>query len=142
MDCASLFRYAENCYDVFMNRSFVKKFNVTTALSVVVFFVLCAIALIFVSCTSQRSPADGNAIEALEAVEASSPEGVDILVFAQNLVKKHVGIAKLVSISDFCESANAFDEDRKKALEAGMSGYLAKPIKQEALLAVLNEFLD
>ncbi len=103
-----------------MNRSFIKKFKVSSAtFSAAVFIVLCAIALIFVSCTSQRSPADGNAIEALEAVEASSPEGVDILVFAQNLVKNHVGIAKLVSISDFCESAIAASERLDAVAAAG-----------------------
>lgn len=39
-------------------------------------------------------------------------------------------------------TANAFEEDRKKALEAGMDGHLTKPIKLDALLSVLNEFLD
>lgn len=39
-------------------------------------------------------------------------------------------------------TANAFEEDKKMALEAGMNGHLTKPIKQDELLAVLNKFLN
>lgn len=39
-------------------------------------------------------------------------------------------------------TANAFEEDRQKALAAGMNGYLAKPIKMEILYAVLEEYLS
>lgn len=36
-------------------------------------------------------------------------------------------------------TANAFEEDRKTCLEAGMSNFLSKPIDMEKLKAVLNE---
>ena len=39
-------------------------------------------------------------------------------------------------------TANAFDEDRKKALECGMDGFLSKPVVVEELLAVLQKNLD
>ena len=39
-------------------------------------------------------------------------------------------------------TANAFEEDRKKAFRMGMNGHIAKPIKVEELMAVLAEFLD
>ncbi len=38
-------------------------------------------------------------------------------------------------------TANAFEEDRKKALEVGMNGHLAKPIDAEKLLEMLAEVL-
>ena len=38
-------------------------------------------------------------------------------------------------------TANAFEEDKKRALEAGMNGHLAKPIKPDELLKILNDFL-
>ena len=46
------------------------------------------------------------------------------------------------SVPIIAMTANAFEEDRKKALEAGMNGHLAKPIKTDELLKVLNEFLN
>ena len=40
-------------------------------------------------------------------------------------------------------TANAFDEDRKKALESGMDGFLSKPIVIEELVQALkNKFTD
>ena len=38
-------------------------------------------------------------------------------------------------------TANAFDEDRKKALECGMDGFLSKPIVIEDLLFTLQNNL-
>ncbi|WP_297670245.1 amino acid permease [uncultured Desulfovibrio sp.] len=38
-------------------------------------------------------------------------------------------------------TANAFDEDRQAALDAGMNGHLAKPIDMEKLFAMLREIL-
>lgn len=39
-------------------------------------------------------------------------------------------------------TANAFDEDRQKALESGMNAHIAKPIDVEKLLAVLSDILQ
>lgn len=38
-------------------------------------------------------------------------------------------------------TANAFDEDKKNALDAGMNGHLAKPIDREKLIETLSEML-
>ena len=39
------------------------------------------------------------------------------------------------------EMANAFEEDRKKALECGMDGFLSKPIVIDELISVLQDNL-
>ena len=93
----------------------------TTVLSVVVFFVLCAVALVFVSCASRLSAEDSDAIESLESVSASSPEGADILFYAENLIKNHVGISKLVSLNEFCEDAVSAAKRLDEAATAGKS---------------------
>ena len=38
--------------------------------------------------------------------------------------------------------ANAFDEDRKKAMKCGMDGFLSKPIVIEELIGALQKNLD
>ena len=39
-------------------------------------------------------------------------------------------------------TANAFEEDRKNALQAGMNGHIAKPIKVDVLAETLAEFFE
>lgn len=48
-------------------------------------------------------------------------------------VKSHIPIIAM--------TANAFDEDRRMALEAGMNGHLAKPIEPEKIMRTLVEVL-
>ena len=47
----------------------------------------------------------------------------------------------LAGITILAMTANAFDEDRKKALECGMDGFLSKPIVIEKLLDALQKNL-
>ena len=63
------------------------------------------VLFLFVSCAS-GIPADAKeAFAQLEATEASSVEGADIIFYADNLLKNHIGISELVSVSDFCNEA-------------------------------------
>ena len=48
----------------------------------------------------------------------------------------------LAGITILAMTANAFDEDRKKALECGMDGFLSKPIVIEELVGILQKNLD
>ena len=36
-------------------------------------------------------------------------------------------------------TANAFEEDRKKAIKAGMNGHIAKPISSDVILENLDQ---
>ena len=47
----------------------------------------------------------------------------------------------LSGITILAMTANAFDEDRKKALECGMDGFLSKPIVIEELIDALHDNL-
>lgn len=46
---------------------------------------------------------------------------------------------KLAAVPIIAMTANAFEEDRKAALESGMNGHLAKPLELDKLFAVLEE---
>ena len=47
----------------------------------------------------------------------------------------------LAGITILAMTANAFDEDRKEALECGMDGFLSKPIDIEELISILHAHL-
>lgn len=52
-----------------------------------------------------------------------------------------LGNKKKASIPIVAMTANAFDEDRKEAMDAGMNGYAAKPIEIDKLMQTLKEIL-
>ena len=47
----------------------------------------------------------------------------------------------LASIPIIAMTANAFEEDRKAALESGMNAHVAKPVDMEKLKATIEKFL-
>ena len=47
----------------------------------------------------------------------------------------------LLEIPIIAMTANAFEEDKQNAFEAGMSGHISKPITQEKLLDILGRFI-
>ncbi len=53
-----------------------------------------------------------------------------------------LGNKKLANIPVVAMTANAFDEDRKMALESGMNAHVAKPIDVKKLFEVLNRLLS
>ena len=48
----------------------------------------------------------------------------------------------LAGITIIAMTANAFDEDKKKALECGMDGFLTKPIVIEELIGTIQKNLE
>ena len=48
---------------------------------------------------------------------------------------------ELASIPILAMTANAFEEDKQKAINCGMNGHIAKPIDIDNLIATLNEVL-
>ena len=94
-----------------------------------------------------------NGAEALEKVSTSKPGTYDLVLRdvqmpvmngyeATKCIRKLKDPA-LANISILAMTANAFDEDRKKALESGMDGFLSKPIViKELVQALKNKFTD
>ena len=94
-----------------------------------------------------------NGAEAIEKVSTSKPGTYDLVLMdvqmpvmngyeATKCIRKLKDPA-LANISILAMTANAFDEDRKKALESGMDGFLSKPIViKELVQALKNKFTD
>lgn len=49
---------------------------------------------------------------------------------------------ELASIPIIAMSANAFEEDKREAMECGMNGHIAKPIDVDAMFDTLNDVLS
>ena len=45
------------------------------------------------------------------------------------------------SIPIIAMTANAFEEDKRDAIAAGMNGHIAKPIQVDNLLSILSEII-
>ena len=93
-----------------------------------------------------------NGAEAVEKVKNSKPGNYDlVLMDVQMPVMDGYEATKqiraldnpaLAGITILAMTANAFDEDKKKALECGMDGFLSKPIVIEELISILQKNLD
>ena len=92
-----------------------------------------------------------NGAEAVEKVKNSTPGNYDlVLMDVQMPVMNGYEATKLIRALDepalagitiLAMTANAFDEDRKKARECGMDGFLSKPIVIEELIGALRNNL-
>lgn len=64
-------------------------------------------------------------------------------VYQATLCIRHLNDKKKAAIPIIFMTANAFAEDRKMALDAGMNGHIAKPIDieklEEIILSLLNK---
>ena len=93
-----------------------------------------------------------NGAVAVEKMKKSSPGDYDlVLMDVQMPVMNGYEATKqiraldhpaLAGITILAMTANAFDEDRKKALECGMDGFLSKPIVIEELITTLQNNLQ
>ena len=56
-------------------------------------------------------------------------------------VIRHLPDKDKASIPVIAMTANAFEEDKREAIAAGMDGHIAKPIQVDKLLAMLAEMI-
>ena len=92
-----------------------------------------------------------NGAEAVEKVKNARPGDYDLVLMDVQMpvmngyeATRQIRALKdpaLAGITILAMTANAFDEDRKKALESGMDGFLSKPIVIEELLSTLQKNL-
>ena len=93
----------------------------------------------------------GNGVEAVEKIKTSTPGDYDLVLMDVQMPImngyeatkriRELNEPKLAGIPILAMTANAFDEDRKNALESGMDGFLSKPIVVDELLHTLQEYL-
>ena len=94
--------------------------------------------------------ADGD--EAVQVLRGTQPGTYDVVLMdimmprmngleATHLIRGTPERADLRTLPILAMSANAFAEDVKKSLEAGMNGHLSKPIEMDKLLEALNRVL-
>ena len=92
-----------------------------------------------------------NGVEAVEKIKESKPGDYDLVLMDVQMPLMDGGEAArqiralpdpaLAKIPILAMTANAFEEDRKSALECGMNGFLSKPINIEELIAALSSLL-
>ena len=71
----------------------------------------------------------------------TSIQGLHVLLTEDNEQIRSLDDPALAGITLLAMTANAFDEDRKKALACGMDGFLSKPIAIEELISTLQNSL-
>ena len=87
---------------------------------------------------------------AVDKIRKAAPHAYDLILMDVQMPRMNgyeatKAIRKLsdpqkASIPIIAMTANAFEEDRKNALDAGMNGHLAKPIDMQTLIQTLTEF--
>ena len=89
-------------------------------------------------------------LEAVDKIKLSDPGDFDLILMDIQMPKldgyeatkliRNLDHKQLQSIPIVAMTANAFDEDKKKALDAGMDGFIAKPVDPVKLVATVSEF--
>lgn len=102
------------------------------------------------NCLLMRITAENGAV-AVEKIAASRPGAYDLVLMDIQMPVmdgneatrriRHLARAEHASIPIIAMTANAFDEDRRAALDCGMDGFVSKPLDLKELISVLNSVL-
>ena len=94
--------------------------------------------------------ADG--IQCIDMLEKAEPGYYDLILmdiqmpnmdgYKATMIIRKLDDRRLADIPIIAMTANAFNEDRKKAFEVGMNGYIAKPISAEDLKMTLAGIVE
>ena len=94
----------------------------------------------------------GNGAQAVEKIKNSQPGNYDLVLMDVQMPVMNgyeatrqiraLNDPALAGITILAMTANAFDDDRKKALECGMDGFLTKPIVIEELIGTIQKKLE
>ena len=92
-----------------------------------------------------------NGAEALEKISAFVPGEYDLVLMDIQMPVmdgyeatrriRHLENPKQASIPIIAMTANAFDEDRKAALDCSMNGFISKPIDLQEVVQVLRDVI-
>ena len=90
-------------------------------------------------------------IQCVNRIEQMSPGTYDLILMDIQMPNmdgyqaaqciRHLNDKKKAEIPIIAMTANAFEEDRKKAVKAGMNGHIAKPISADVILENLDRIL-
>lgn len=93
-----------------------------------------------------------NGLEAVEKVASSKPGDYDLILMdiQMPVMDGHEATKRIRNLKDpalanipiLAMTANAFDEDRKSALECGMNGFLSKPIEIKQVIQALSDLFN
>lgn len=93
-----------------------------------------------------------NGLEAVEKVASSKPGDYDLILMdiQMPVMDGHEATKRIRNLKDpalanipiLAMTANAFDEDRKAALECGMNGFLSKPIEIKQVIQALSDLFN
>ena len=83
----------------------------------------------------EKSPVGGYAAILMD-VRMPEMDGLDATAAIRRMDREDAGRIPIIALT-----ANAFDEDVQRSMQAGMNAHLAKPVESEHLIRILGELI-